>query len=290
MAGLPRITIVTPSFNQEVFLELTLRSVLSQNYPNLEYIVMDGGSTDGSVGVIRRYASRLTHWESGKDKGQADAISRGFANGSGEVFGYLNSDDLLLPGCLNTVGRFFAARPDVDLLVGNTLVIDAESRVITYNWAAQVGFKGLLYYPGGFSQPSSFWRRQAYERAGGLDVGMRFCLDLDLYLRLLRCGKAARVSKFLGAFRLHETSKTATLQEVADAEREIVYQRYQTGKISPVTRRLLYHFYRWRYLLWRRINQAKTLLRPVTRPNFGDLVKDDGSGVAYRYKWLSVRR
>jgi len=161
---LPRITIVTPSFNQAFFLEATLRSVLDQNYSNLEYIIMDGGSTDGSVDVIQRYADRLAHWEAHRDLGQADAIYRGFERSTGDILGWLNSDDLLLPGSLQKVGEFFAARPDVDCVVAGCITIDAAGSVVrglfglrSINLGAPVTFRKLLlskYH--GFNQAATF--------------------------------------------------------------------------------------------------------------------------------------
>jgi glycosyltransferase involved in cell wall biosynthesis len=128
MNPLPRITIVTPSFNQAAFIEETILSVLSQEYPSLEYIVMDGGSTDGSVEFIRKYEGKLAYWQSGKDKGQSDAISNGFARATGEILGWLNSDDTLAQGTLRRVGEFFAAHPDVDITYGNMYLIDPSGR------------------------------------------------------------------------------------------------------------------------------------------------------------------
>src|ERR1039458_3148368 len=117
MLNLPRITIVTPSYNQSQFLEDTIRSVLTQNYPNVEYFVIDGGSTDGSVEIIKKYERWLTHWESVPDKGQADAILKGFARSTGDIVGWLNSDDLYLPGCLESVGTYYAEHPKTECVV-----------------------------------------------------------------------------------------------------------------------------------------------------------------------------
>ena len=125
---LPKISVVTPSFNQAPFLEETIQSVLSQGYPDLEYIVMDGGSTDGSAEIIGKYADRLTDWKSAKDGGQADAIRTGFARATGEILCWLNSDDTIAPGTLRRIGEFFAANPDVDLVYGDLNLVTAEGK------------------------------------------------------------------------------------------------------------------------------------------------------------------
>src|SRR5258706_6083465 len=132
MSGIafPRISIVTPSFNQAAYVDATIRSVLDQRYPNLEYIVVDGGSTDGSVDIIRRYEDRLTYWVSEPDRGQADAINKGLARATGEIRAYLNSDDLYLPGALLRVAAEYRAHPDADIICGVCRVIDEHGRMV----------------------------------------------------------------------------------------------------------------------------------------------------------------
>ena len=159
---LPKISVVTPSFNQASFLEETIQSVLSQGYPDLEYIVMDGGSTDGSAEIIRKYADRLADWKSAKDGGQADAIRTGFARATGEILCWLNSDDTIAPGTLRRVGEFFAAHPDVDLVYGDLNLVDAEGkRLYTARPLLRLGI--LVYENPFIPQQGMFWRRSLYE-------------------------------------------------------------------------------------------------------------------------------
>jgi glycosyltransferase involved in cell wall biosynthesis len=230
----PVITIVTPSFNQARFLEETLRSVLGQGYPALEYIVMDGGSTDGSAGIIRRYAPRLAHWESAPDRGQADAIFRGFERGTGEILGWLNSDDLLLPGALAAVADWFGRHPREECGIGASLLIDAETcgrrdarGRPAFNPGLGRGFSDLLHRGcSGFNQPAVFWRREAFRAVGGFDRDIRFCFDYDLFLRLARRRPIRGITAFLAAFREHDESKTALLQAVREAEQQELWRRH----------------------------------------------------------------
>ncbi len=224
--ALPRITIVTPSYNQASFLEQTLCSVLMQGYPNLEYVVMDGGSTDGSRSTVERYADLLTYWQSQADGGQAAAIAAGFERSTGEVLGWVNSDDYLLPGALVQIGRFFATRRDVDFLVCGGVVVDARGRLIRKYYAFPQDFRSLLCGGQLFMQMSSFWRRSAYERVGGLDTKLRFCFDYDLFLRLARERTPAAQEFLASAFRIHDDSKTSTIwTSVALPEAESVKAR-----------------------------------------------------------------
>ena len=188
---LPKISVVTPSFKQAPFLEETIRSVLSQEYPDLEYIVMDGGSTDGSVEIIRKYADRLAHWESAKDEGQAAAIRSGFAWANGEIFGWLNSDDTLAPGTLREIGEFFAAHPDVDLVYGDLNLVDVTGKPL---YTARPLLRlGILVYENAFvPQQGMYWRRSLYERVGGVDPRLRFAMDFDLVIRFLLAGANVR--------------------------------------------------------------------------------------------------
>ncbi|MCO6502680.1 MAG: glycosyltransferase, partial [Acidimicrobiales bacterium] len=164
----PRISVVTPSYNQARFLEATMESIHSQGYPNLEHIVIDGGSTDGSVEIIERYADRLAYWVSEPDNGQTDAIAKGFAMTTGEILCWLNSDDLWEPWTLAEVARYFAEHPDVEFVYGDSIWIDDEDRVIKPK--REHGFSRFVFnYAFNFlPQPSTFWRRGLYERVGGI--------------------------------------------------------------------------------------------------------------------------
>jgi glycosyltransferase involved in cell wall biosynthesis len=232
--ALPVLSIVTPSFNQGRFLERTLRSVLEQNYPRLEHIVQDGGSTDETVEVLKRFADRLCHWESRRDAGQADAINRGFRHATGEVMAYLNSDDLLLPGALAYVGQFFAGRPEVDVVYGHRIVIDEDDREVG-RWVLPPHDDRVLTWKDYVPQEALFWRRRIWERVGGrLDESFQFALDWDLLLRFREAGAVfARAPRFLGAFRAHREQKTSARMEDLGA-REIARLRLRTHG-RPVT-------------------------------------------------------
>jgi glycosyltransferase involved in cell wall biosynthesis len=223
----PTIAIVTPSFEQGQYLERTIRSVLQQGYPALEYVVQDGGSSDESVAVIRRHEDRLLAWRSDPDRGQADAINRGFAQTRGEIMGWLNSDDVLLPGALAYVARFFSQHPDADVVYGDRLMIDEQDREIGA-WLLPAHDDGVLRVTDFVPQETLFWRRSAWESAGGaLDLEFEYALDWDLLLRLQQTGaRMVHVPRFLGAFRVHERQKSLELEEVG--LREIAELRRRT--------------------------------------------------------------
>ncbi|MCW3033826.1 MAG: glycosyltransferase involved in cell wall bioproteinis, partial [Solirubrobacterales bacterium] len=254
----PRISIVTPSYEQGHFLERTLYSVVNQHYPALEYIVQDGGSSDGTTAVLRRFEGALTHWVSERDGGQGDAINRGFAHTSGEIMAYLNSDDLLLPGSLAYVARYFADHPEVDVLYGHRVMIDEHdgqigSHVLPPHDDEELAL--LDFVP----QETLFWRRSAWEAAGGqIDASLRFAVDWDLLLRMRESGaKMVRVPRFLGAFRVHEDQKTATWFDQALIECEALRLRVHGRSIShdeavaratPYMRRHIPYFLLHRFL------------------------------------------
>ncbi|QDT63417.1 glycosyltransferase family 2 protein [Calycomorphotria hydatis] len=215
----PRISIVTPSYNQAEFLGRTIESVLGQNYPALEYVVRDGASTDGSVEIIESYSDQLTRWVSEPDDGQADAIVKGFSESTGEIMGWLNSDDLLLPGTLNTVANYFQQHPEVDAVYGNRVMIDADDREVG-RWVLPPHNSRVLRWFDYVPQETLFWRRELWDRVGGIDPSFRFALDWDLLLRFLDAGaKFAHLPKFLGAFRVHDDQKSiAWAQKVGKPE------------------------------------------------------------------------
>jgi glycosyltransferase involved in cell wall biosynthesis len=220
----PVISLVTPSFNQARFLARTVESVLGQGYPRLEYIIQDGGSTDETAALLRRYRRQLAHCESGRDNGQADALNRGFRRATGEVLGYLNSDDLLLPGALAFVADYFRRHPDVDVLYGHRIVIDQEGREVG-RWVLPPHDDEVLSWSDLVPQETLFWTRRIWETTGAaLDESYRYALDWELLLRFRAAGaRIARVPRFLGAFRVHPGQKTsAWLEGVGRAEIDLL--------------------------------------------------------------------
>jgi SAM-dependent methyltransferase len=218
----PRICIATPSYQQAKFLERTMLSVLDQGYPNLAYGVQDGGSTDGSVDLITRQLPRLTHAESAPDQGQADAIRRGFAKlfpTTHDIMGWLNSDDVLMPGTLHYIGDYFARHPEVDVIYGHRVVIDEQDREIG-RWFLPRHHAGTLQWFDLVPQETLFWRARCYQEIGGLDESFQFAMDWDLLLRLEQAGCVIRrLPRFLGCFRSHNEQKTsAKIQSVGEKE------------------------------------------------------------------------
>ncbi|MCU0490245.1 MAG: glycosyltransferase [Chloroflexaceae bacterium] len=235
---LPTISIVTPSFNQGRFLERTLRSVLDQNYPHLEYVVMDGGSNDESCAIIEHYAPRLSHWESKRDNGQYDAIDRGFRHTTGEIMAWLNSDDMYMPWTFAVVGEIFARFPQVEWI---TAAYPSH-----WNSHDQLVFCETVdgYHPDSFrrgdnlpgrgrfarywiQQESTFWRRSLWERAGGyIDPSFRLAGDFELWARLFQHADLHVVGAMLAGFRKHGTQKTAQALQAYMAEAAGVLQRH----------------------------------------------------------------
>jgi glycosyltransferase involved in cell wall biosynthesis len=234
LESFPKISIVTPSLNQGRFLERTLISVLEQNYPNLEYVVQDGGSRDNSVAIIEHYKLRLHFAVSAADEGQAQAINRGFHRTSGDIMAWLNSDDVLLPGTLHYVAEYFAKHPRIDVIYSHRVLID-ENDLEVGRWLLpphrDEAFIWIDYVP----QETMFWRRCAWERAGGaLDPAFQFALDWDLLFRFRNSGaRFARVPRFFAAFRVHPHQKTsARMKDLGAGEIEHIRRREYGRSIS----------------------------------------------------------
>ncbi len=207
-----RFDIVTPSFNQAKYLGETMESVLAQEGPGVEvfYYVLDGGSTDGSVDIIRSYAPRLAYFRSAKDDGQSAAIAEGLAMGGGEIVAWINSDDAYPPGAFRKVSDFFAAHPDVDVLYGDCLMTDAQSVPVGLGTHIPVTWEDLYETPYLINQESTFVRRSLYDRVGGVDPSYWGAMDYDLWLRLLREGRAVYVPEVLGIHRMVQGQKSSS--------------------------------------------------------------------------------
>ena len=205
----PTISIVTPSLNSATFIEATIRSVLDQDYPALEYICQDGASSDGTASIIARYADRLHAWRSEPDSGQTNALNKGFAQTTGEILAYLNSNDILLPGALAFVARFFRRHPSVDVIYSHRIIIDEAGDEVG-RWILPPHDDLVLRYMDYIPQETMFWRRAIFEKAGAFfDEDFSFAMDWDLILRMQGAGaRFRRVRRPLGAFRLHAAQKT----------------------------------------------------------------------------------
>ena len=227
LAHAPKISIVTPSFRQARFIERTIRSVLSQDYPALEYHVQDGASDDGTPAILERYASRLAGWQSVPDSGQTEAINRGFARTGGEIMAWLNSDDILLPGALAYVADYFDRHPEVDVVYGHRILIDEDDREIG-RWVLPPHNDDMLSWADYVPQETLFWRRSIWEKAGArVDESFRFAMDWDLLVRFRAAGaRIVRLPRFLGGFRIHAHQKTsAVITDVGFREMDRIRER-----------------------------------------------------------------
>lgn len=207
----PALAIVTPSYGHARFLEETIRSVLEQP-ADVQYVIQDGGSADGSVEVIKRHADRLHAWDSSPDDGQADALARGFARTSGgpdDLMAWINSDDFYLPDALGFVADHFARHPDVDVIYGHRILVDEHSREVG-RWFLPKHDPEVLRLNDFVPQETLFWRRRIWDKVGGIDTSLQFAMDWDLLLRFQAAGaRIVRVPYFLGCFRLHAAQKTS---------------------------------------------------------------------------------
>lgn len=210
LAAPPKISLVTPSFNQGEYIRETIKSVLDQGYPALEYFVQDGGSQDGTLDLLKAFEADLTGWASRKDDGQSHAINLAFGRTQGEIMGWLNSDDLLLPGALYHVADYFSRHPEVDVLYGNRVLIDQNSQDIG-RWILPGHDVEALKWADFVPQETLFWRRSLWGKVGStLDESFQFAMDWDLLIRFVDAGaRFAHLPRFLGAFRVHEAQKTS---------------------------------------------------------------------------------
>jgi len=205
----PKISIVTPSFNQAQFLEKSILSVINQNYPNLEYIIIDGGSTDGSTDIIKKYEKNLTYWVSEKDSGQSEALNKGFEKCTGEIQAYLNSDDIILNGILEKVGSVFLNFPEVDFVYGHTFVINEFDDILKLSIALPYKLKENLNGVFSIPQQSAFWKKWIYDEVDGFNINNHSCMDGEFFAYVGTLNTTFHlIDEPLSAFRLHSNSKT----------------------------------------------------------------------------------
>lgn len=249
----PRITIVTPSFNQAKYLPETIESILSQNYSNLEYIIIDGASTDGSTDIIRRYETHLAYWFSEPDKGQSDAIMKGFARCTGELFAWINSDDILLPGCLQRIAEQYVLNGHPDILTGNVIYIDGEGKITRYvrlpRQSSFFLFRGVWYA----SAPAVFFKSSLFHSVGGVNLDCHLCMDFDLWLKMMvRDAKVVHIPCLLGGYRWHPETKTMRFLAARTSNFSSEYERICGENIRGYSK--------WKVVFWRRIYKLYQLL------------------------------
>jgi|SRR3990167_2977479 len=229
----PKISIVTPSFNQGSYLESTILSVIGQLYPNLEYIIMDGGSTDNSIDIIRKYEKHFAFWESVPDKGQSDAINKGFQIATGDIFAWINSDDMYLPHTFRFISEYFSSNCDDKIVFGNCLKFNQETKKV-YGSDVESSHKKLdISLCDYIIQPSCFWSRQIWEKVGPLNLDLAFSLDWDWFIRAQKLNlKFEPISEFLSIYRIHAQHKTGTGGQDRIYELAKIYEKYHSSMIS----------------------------------------------------------
>jgi glycosyltransferase involved in cell wall biosynthesis len=222
----PKISIITPSYNQGQFIERTILSIVNQKYQNLEYFVIDGGSTDNTLEIIKKYQNKIKYWISEKDKGQTDAINKGMQRATGDIVCYINSDDVLLPGSLKYVGDFFSKNNNVDFIMGISLEIDLNDFITKYThsiinkWFAKHGCYNI-------NQQGMFWRRSIFDRIGFFRTDFHACMDAEFVIRALTNKIPIKViNKPLGAIRVYSTTKTAIGGDIWDKDWTEIQNKY----------------------------------------------------------------
>lgn len=237
----PKVTIVTPSYNQAEFLEKTILSVINQDYPNLEYIVIDGGSTDNSVDIIKKYEDKIDYWVSEKDNGQSHAINKGFAKATGDIYNWLNSDDLLLPGAIKIAVDYLMKHPDIKMVYGDRIIIGNDDRIIRAVEKPKY-LKSWSFLNARVPQETTFFTRELWESVNGLNEELHLVMDTDLWEKFLTKTHFIHIPFFLGAYREHIGSKSVMSlglqkENSQQAQKEISYLR-STYNFKPKPKRI----------------------------------------------------
>lgn len=241
-----KISIVTPSYNQGQYLEETIDSVLSQGYDNLEYIIMDGGSTDNSVDIIKKYEKYLSYWVSEKDGGQPNALKKGFSLSTGEILGWINSDDKYVAGTFDKINDAFLANKNTEFVYGDYFLLFNDQRLVAkpkISWDFNIALYAILP----FGQPSSFWTKNIYEKVGGLDVNYQYIFDYEFFLRVgaeLKNNPDGfkHIHDYYSYFRIHDESKTVSQHEKFRQENKILRKQFGVSQNKLIRKTKQYYY------------------------------------------------
>lgn len=256
-SSLPLVSIITPSYNQAEFLERTIRSVLDQNYQNLEYIIIDGGSDDGSLGIIQKYSDQLAWWVSEPDQGQTDAINKGFTKAKGDILAWLNSDDTYLVNAVSEAVDYLQSHPEVGMVYGDANLIDENDNVIGSFPARQTDNKRLMRGYVHIPQQASFFRAELWKKVGPLDPSFFFAMDYDLWVRLSQQAPLKYQPRLWANFRLHGGAKSIDADDRCWPEMVRVHRREGGSRLSWLSlkakvRPLIYGWMPMEMRLWLR--------------------------------------
>lgn len=236
----PLVSVVTPSYNQGRFIEETIRSILLQGYPNLEYIIIDGGSNDETLEVIRKYEPWISFWVSEKDNGQSDAINKGFRRAHGDIIAWLNSDDTYLAGGIQHAARAFADDPQTAMIYGGCNIVDEDGRLNTLYPSREFDLKILVTAWNFIPQPATFFRRDIYQAVGEVDVDLHYSMDRDLWIRLGQQFKARRIHPVIATIRYYDECKTKAISRDGRKERLMICRKYGGSIFSRVYRQFIW--------------------------------------------------
>ena len=236
---LPKISIVTVSYNQSSFIEENIKSVINQNYSNVEHIIIDAGSTDGTLKILQRYDKYLD-WISEADEGQSHGLNKGFKKAEGQIIGWINSDDKLAPGALHKIAAFFIENPNEIAVVGDQAIIDSNSSIKRIIKSRSYDFNYLLNHSTGITQNSTFFLKEVFDQINYLDENLHYAMDLDLFLRIARIRKIPYLPETLAEFRMHPNSKTAEGIHKFALESIRIRKKYGSKLLSPAWKNDVY--------------------------------------------------
>ena len=251
---LSKVSIITPSFNQGQFLEASIRSVLEQDYPNLEYIVVDGGSKDDSIEIIKKYQDRLAWWVSEKDKGHADALNKGFARASGDILAWLNSDDIYFPNAVSEAVSVLTQNPKVGMVYGDADLIDDSGATVGQFASKQTGYRQMLRGSVHIPQATTFFRAALWRQVGPLDLSLFFSFDYDLWVKFARESEILYVPQKWARFRIHGAGKTIVNDDRCYPDMLRVLEReggswFSMLRARMIARKVLYSWMPWKFRL-----------------------------------------